>query len=61
MCFSSNVIRVIKSRRMRWAGHVARVGERRGAVLCWEHLKEGDHLKELVVDERMMLECLLKE
>jgi hypothetical protein len=27
---SSNTIRVIKSRRMRWAGHVARMGERRG-------------------------------
>ena len=25
-----NIIRVIKSRRMRWAGHVARMGERRG-------------------------------
>jgi hypothetical protein len=28
---SSNIIRVIKSRRLRWAGHVARMGERRGA------------------------------
>jgi len=27
---SPNTIRVIKSRRMRWAGHVARMGERRG-------------------------------
>ena len=27
---SRNVIRVIKTRRMRWAGHVARMGERRG-------------------------------
>jgi len=27
---SSNIVRVIKSRRMRWAGHVARMGERRG-------------------------------
>jgi hypothetical protein len=26
--FSSNIIRVIKSRRMRWAGHIARMGER---------------------------------
>jgi hypothetical protein len=25
------IIRVIKSRRMRWAGHVARMGEGRGA------------------------------
>jgi hypothetical protein len=27
---SLNIVRVIKSRRMRWAGHVARVGEVRG-------------------------------
>jgi hypothetical protein len=27
---SPNIVRVIKSRRMRWAGHVARVGEERG-------------------------------
>ena len=25
-----NIVRVIKSRRMRWAGHVARMGEKRG-------------------------------
>ena len=25
-----NIVRVVKSRRMRWAGHVARMGERRG-------------------------------
>ena len=27
---SPNFVRVIKSRRMRWAGHVARMGEERG-------------------------------
>jgi hypothetical protein len=27
---SPNIVRVIKSRRMRWAGHVACVGEGRG-------------------------------
>ena len=27
---SSNIVRVIKSRRMRWAGHVARMEEGRG-------------------------------
>ena len=30
MCSSPNIVRVIKSRRMRWAGHVARMGEERG-------------------------------
>jgi hypothetical protein len=30
---SPNIIRVIKSRRLRWAGHVARMGEKRG--VCW--------------------------
>jgi hypothetical protein len=28
---SPGIFRVIKARRMRWAGHVARVGERRDA------------------------------
>ena len=27
---SPNIVRVIKSRKMRWAGHVARMGEGRG-------------------------------
>jgi len=27
---SPNIVRVIKSRRMRWARHVTRIGERRG-------------------------------
>ena len=28
--FLPNIVRVVKSRRMRWAGHVARMGEDRG-------------------------------
>jgi hypothetical protein len=33
LCASPNIVRVIKSRRMRWAGHVVRLGKRRG--LYW--------------------------
>jgi len=35
---SPNITRVIKLRRMRWAGHVARMGERRCVyrVLVWK-------------------------
>jgi len=29
---SLNIVRVIKSRRMRWTGHMARLGEERGGV-----------------------------
>jgi len=32
---SPNIVRVIKSRRMRWAGHVARMGEERGCKGSW--------------------------
>ena len=35
---SPNIVRVIKSRRMRWVGHVVHIGERRGiyrVVGCW--------------------------
>jgi len=31
LCSSPNIVRVIKSRRMRWAGHVAHMGDERGA------------------------------
>jgi hypothetical protein len=41
---SPSIIRIIKSRRMRWAGHVARMGETRNAYsLFVEGQKERDH------------------
>jgi hypothetical protein len=38
---SPNIVRVIKSRRMRWAGHVARMGEGRGAYRVLVERPEG--------------------
>jgi hypothetical protein len=38
---SPNIIRVIKSRRLRWAGHVARMGENRGAYSILMRKPEG--------------------
>jgi hypothetical protein len=41
---SPSKIRVIKSRRMRWAGHVARMGEKRNVYrLLVEIQREKDH------------------
>jgi hypothetical protein len=38
---SLNIIQVIKSRRLRWAGHVARMEERRGAYRALVGKPEG--------------------
>jgi hypothetical protein len=38
---SPNIIRVIKLRRLRWAGHVAHMGERRGAYRALMGKPEG--------------------
>jgi hypothetical protein len=41
---SPNIIRMIKSRRMRWPGHVARMGRRGMHIGYWrEGQKERDH------------------
>jgi hypothetical protein len=41
---SPNIVRVIKSRRMRWAGHVARMFERRGVYRVLVGKPEGQTL-----------------
>jgi hypothetical protein len=44
LCSSPSIIRIIKSRKMRWADHVARMG-RRGTLIdyWWENHIERDH------------------
>jgi len=39
--FSLNIVRVIKSKRMRWVGHVARMGEERGVYMVLVEKPEG--------------------
>ena len=54
---SPNIIRVIKSRRMRWAGHVARNGGRVEvyAGFRWGNLRERDHLEDPGINGRIIL------
>jgi len=47
---SPKIVRVIKSRRMRWTGHVARMGERRGIYVVWQKSNEtGNAVHELTM------------
>jgi hypothetical protein len=53
---SPNTVRVIKWRRMRWAGHVACMGEERGCIgSWWGNRRKGDHWGDLVVDGWIIL------
>ena len=53
---SPNIVRVIKSRRMGLAGHVARVGEERGCIgSWWGNRREGDNWGDLGVDGLIIL------
>jgi hypothetical protein len=58
---SPNIIRVIKSRRMRRAGLVARMGKREmNTGFWWGDLREGDHLGDPGVDVRIIFFLLMK-
>ena len=53
---SPSIVRVIKSRIMRWAGHVVRMGEMRGVYRVWVgNLRKRDHWGDPGVDGRIIL------
>jgi hypothetical protein len=60
--FSPNIVRVIKLRRIRWAGHVAHMG--RGEAYTgfwWGNQGERDHLGDPGVDGRIILRSILRK
>jgi hypothetical protein len=57
---SPNIVKVIKSRRMRWAGYVTRGGrERCLQSFGWEVRRERDHWEDLGVGGRIILSLTL--
>jgi hypothetical protein len=58
---SSNIIRVIESKTIRWAGHVARMGEKLHTGFWWGNLREGDHLEDPGVDRRIILKLIVRK
>ena len=58
--YSPNIIRVIKSRRMRWTEHIAHMEERRGVYRVLVGKPEGkNHLEDTGVDGSIILRCIL--
>jgi hypothetical protein len=61
MYSSPNIVRVIKSRRMKWAGHVARMGREDGYTgFWWGNLRERHHLGDPDVDGKILLRSILR-
>ena len=59
---SPNIVRVIKSRRLRWAGHVARIKEGRSALkILAGTYAERDLSEGLGIGGRTILEWILKK
>jgi hypothetical protein len=59
---SPNIVRVIKSRRMKWAEHVKLMGERCGYTgFWWENLRERNHLGDRGVDGRIILRWIFRK
>ena len=54
--YSPSIVRVLKSRRMKWAGHVALMGEESWCVgSWWGNRREWDHSGDLGVDGSIIL------
>jgi hypothetical protein len=59
---SPNIMCMIKTRRLRWAGHVACTGEKRNAYRVWVGKpEERGHLEGLGIEERIILKWMLKK
>jgi hypothetical protein len=58
---SPNIVHVIKSRRMRWTGHVARLGERRGVYRVLVGKREGKRRLDPGVDGKIILRWIFRK
>jgi hypothetical protein len=59
---SVNIIQSIKSRRIGWAGHMARMGDREVHIgFWWGDVMERDYLEDTGVDGRIRLKLIFRK
>jgi hypothetical protein len=59
---SPNIVQVIKSRRMRLVGHVARIGEGKGAYrILVGNQRERDHVEDPGIDGKIILRWIFRK
>jgi hypothetical protein len=63
LCSLPNLVRVVKSRRMRWVGHVVAygVGERGFTGCWWENLRERGHWEDPDVDWKIIKRWIFRK
>jgi hypothetical protein len=58
---SLNIFRVMETKRMRWVGHVARMGRGEACTgFCWGNMKERAHLGDPGVDRRIIVRWIFR-
>jgi hypothetical protein len=59
---SSIIVRIIKLRIIRWAGHLERMGGREVYIgFLWGNLRERDHMEDPGVDGRIILRWIFRK
>jgi hypothetical protein len=59
---SPSIVRVIKSRRIRWTGHVARRGRAEVYTgVCWGYMRERAHFEDPGADGRIILRWIFRK
>ena len=61
--YAVKVVAVIKMRRMRWTGHVARFGGREEVHtgFWWGNLRDREHMEDPSVDGRIILRWIFRK
>jgi hypothetical protein len=56
-----SIVQVIIPRKIKWAGHAARMGDRRGVYSVLGNLRKRDHLRDPSIGGRIILRWIFRK